>query len=204
LVDFQCLSVLLVSFVVRYNIYIWVLGLWYLTPLSTIFQKFCSIFVINFCNNAHWPVLQFCPLLKQYIIYNFVISGTSLLLVGMLGMVIIFIYALVSFAILRERFLLSSLGRHCTTVYECFITVLHHGFVDSLYTVSLTKNRYIWSWGWGRILLLWISRWASSFFMVVSPDAKYLQKQWMWVKRLETFAFFYFHAFHVHKLLIVA
>jgi hypothetical protein len=97
-------------------------------------------YVIN-SNNAYWLRLQFFSYLKQYIIDNFVISGTSLLLVGMLGMVIIFIYALVSFAILRERFLYSSLGRHCTTVYECFITVLHHGFVDSLYTVSVTKYR---------------------------------------------------------------
>jgi inositol 1,4,5-triphosphate receptor type 1 len=71
-------------------------------------------------------------------VYKESTKPSSLLLVGMLGMVIIFIYALVSFAVLRERFLLSSLGRHCTTVYECFITVLHHGFVDSLYTVSVT------------------------------------------------------------------
>jgi hypothetical protein len=112
-------------------------------PVSFIRSKVQYLYLkLIFSNNAYWLRLQFCPYLNQYIIDNFVISGTSLLLVGMLGMVIIFIYALVSFAVLRERFLLSSLGRHCTTVYECFITVLHHGFVDSLYTVSVTKYRY--------------------------------------------------------------
>ncbi|CAG2196549.1 unnamed protein product [Mytilus edulis] len=79
----------------------------------------------------HIAVLN--QLLKR-VIQAVTTNGTSLLLVGMLGMVIIFIYALLSFAVLRERFLEASKGRDCTTVYECFITVLHHGFVDSLYT----------------------------------------------------------------------
>jgi hypothetical protein len=62
----------------------------------------------------------------------------SLILVGILGLVIIFMFALLAFGFFRE-WLDPLSGRHCRTAYECFITIIHHGFVEGMYTVS-------WSW----------------------------------------------------------
>ncbi|XP_076096104.1 inositol 1,4,5-trisphosphate-gated calcium channel ITPR3-like isoform X9 [Mytilus galloprovincialis] len=110
----------------------------------------------------HIAVLN--QLLKR-VIQAVTTNGTSLLLVGMLGMVIIFIYALLSFAVLRERFLEASKGRDCTTVYECFITVLHHGFVDSLYT-SFEGNMGDWNTNFKEHLILMAV--DLSFFIIVT------------------------------------
>ncbi|CAC5372100.1 unnamed protein product [Mytilus coruscus] len=110
----------------------------------------------------HIAVLN--QLLKR-VIQAVTTNGTSLLLVGMLGMVIIFIYALLSFAVLRERFLEASKGRDCTTVYECFITVLHHGFVDSLYT-SFEGNMEDWNTNFKEHLILMAV--DLSFFIIVT------------------------------------
>ncbi|XP_061178320.1 inositol 1,4,5-trisphosphate receptor type 2-like [Saccostrea echinata] len=61
-------------------------------------------------------------------------NGKSLLMVALLGLAIFFCYSLVAFAVLRESFFQESAGRHCRTVYQCFITMIHHGFVDTPYT----------------------------------------------------------------------
>lgn len=58
-------------------------------------------------------------------------------MVALLGLAIFFCYSLVAFAFLRESFFQESAGRHCRTVYQCFITMIHHGFVDSPYTVIM-------------------------------------------------------------------
>ncbi|XP_078311676.1 inositol 1,4,5-trisphosphate-gated calcium channel ITPR2-like [Crassostrea virginica] len=61
-------------------------------------------------------------------------NGKSLLMVALLGLAIFLCYSLVAFAFLREVYFLESAGRHCRTVYQCFITMIHHGFVDTPYT----------------------------------------------------------------------
>uniref|UniRef100_K1QLV5 Inositol 1,4,5-trisphosphate receptor n=1 Tax=Magallana gigas TaxID=29159 RepID=K1QLV5_MAGGI len=61
-------------------------------------------------------------------------NGKSLLMVALLGLAVFFCYSLISFAFFRETFLKEDDGRHCRTVYHCFITMIHHGFVDSPYT----------------------------------------------------------------------
>lgn len=66
-------------------------------------------------------------------------TGKSLLMVALLGLAVFFCYSLISFAFFRETFLKEDDGRHCRTVYHCFITMIHHGFVDSPYTVG-----YFW------------------------------------------------------------
>lgn len=53
-------------------------------------------------------------------------NGKSLLMVALLGLAIFFCYSLVAFAFLRERYFLESAGRHCRTVYQCFVTMIHH------------------------------------------------------------------------------
>ena len=59
----------------------------------------------------------------------------SLVLVAILGLAIIFMFSLVAFAFYRE-YLDSTNGRQCRTAYECFVTLIHHGFVEGMYTVS--------------------------------------------------------------------
>ncbi|XP_048744986.2 inositol 1,4,5-trisphosphate receptor type 2-like isoform X4 [Ostrea edulis] len=61
-------------------------------------------------------------------------NGKSLLMVALLGLAVFFCYSLISFAFFRESFFKEADGRHCRTVYQCFITMIHHGFVDSPYT----------------------------------------------------------------------
>ncbi|KAK3095936.1 hypothetical protein FSP39_021047 [Pinctada imbricata] len=61
-------------------------------------------------------------------------NGKSLILVTLLGLAIFFCYALVAFAFFRERFLKEESGRHCRTLGQCLITIIHHGVVESPYT----------------------------------------------------------------------
>ncbi|XP_062589198.1 inositol 1,4,5-trisphosphate receptor type 3-like [Saccostrea cucullata] len=61
-------------------------------------------------------------------------NGKALLMVALLGLALFFCYSLVAFAVLRESFFKELNGRHCRTVYQCFITMIHHGFVDTPYT----------------------------------------------------------------------
>nr|XP_022345635.1 inositol 1,4,5-trisphosphate receptor type 3-like isoform X6 [Crassostrea virginica] len=61
-------------------------------------------------------------------------NGKSLLMVALLGLAVFFCYSLISFAFFREVFFKEADGRHCRTVYQCFVTMIHHGFVDSPYT----------------------------------------------------------------------
>nr|XP_034328821.1 inositol 1,4,5-trisphosphate receptor type 3-like [Crassostrea gigas] len=65
-------------------------------------------------------------------------------MVALLGLAIFFCYSLVAFAVLRERYFLESAGRHCRTVYQCFVTMIHHGFVDTPYTTfeGMMNNNY--------------------------------------------------------------
>ncbi|XP_070173454.1 inositol 1,4,5-trisphosphate-gated calcium channel ITPR3-like [Littorina saxatilis] len=71
--------------------------------------------------------------LLQRVILAVTRNGVSLVLVGILGLAIIFMFALVAFAFFRA-YLDSDNGRQCRTVYECFVTVMHHGFVEGMYT----------------------------------------------------------------------
>ncbi|XP_033730119.1 LOW QUALITY PROTEIN: inositol 1,4,5-trisphosphate receptor type 2-like [Pecten maximus] len=78
-------------------------------------------------------IAELNQLLKR-VIQAVTTNGMSLLLVALLGLAIMFIYSLVGFAFLRERFFKESEGRHCRTVAQCFVTITHHGFVDVPYT----------------------------------------------------------------------
>lgn len=71
-------------------------------------------------------------------IYNTycLLLGYSLLWVFLFGMVILSIYALISFAYFREIF--RENGHFCNTLYECAISVLHRGLVDGIFNVGLT------------------------------------------------------------------
>ncbi|XP_052219056.1 inositol 1,4,5-trisphosphate receptor type 2-like [Dreissena polymorpha] len=60
-------------------------------------------------------------------------NAKSLLLVALLGLAIFYIYALILYAFYRDWKWSADNGRHCTTIYECFVSILHHGLVESPY-----------------------------------------------------------------------
>ncbi|XP_033761182.1 inositol 1,4,5-trisphosphate receptor type 3-like isoform X6 [Pecten maximus] len=78
-------------------------------------------------------IAELNQLLKR-VILAVTTNGKSLLMVTLLGLAILFIYSLVAFALLREKYFLEGNGRHCRTVGQCFISMIHHGLVDSPYT----------------------------------------------------------------------
>ncbi|KAL5005127.1 hypothetical protein ScPMuIL_018583 [Solemya velum] len=61
-------------------------------------------------------------------------NGRSLLMVALLGLAFFWIYSLIGFAYYREFMLKEDSGRHCRTLYQCFVTLIHHGLVDSPYS----------------------------------------------------------------------
>ena len=62
--------------------------------------------------------------------------GKSLLWVAILGLIVFYIYALISFAILRSSFDPDS-ELYCATLWQCTITVVRYGLVGDLFDVSI-------------------------------------------------------------------
>ena len=57
-------------------------------------------------------------------------AGQSLVWVGILGVVILYIYALAGFAYLRDCFNPGDEdGVHCATLTQCFVTVIRYGLI---------------------------------------------------------------------------
>ncbi|KAK3094787.1 hypothetical protein FSP39_006217 [Pinctada imbricata] len=97
-----------------------------LSILGTIFYGYFFAFHL-----LHLAELN--QLLKR-VIQAVTTNGKSLLMVALLGLALFFCYSLVAFALFRESYLLEASGRHCRTVGQCLVTMIHHGFVDSPYT----------------------------------------------------------------------
>ena len=64
-----------------------------------------------------------------------VLIGKSLLWVAILGLIVFYIYALISFAILRSSFDPDN-ELYCATLWQCTITVIRYGLVGDLFDVS--------------------------------------------------------------------
>ena len=67
--------------------------------------------------------------------------GRSLLWVGALGLVVLYIYSVGTFAFLRNEFHEPNPGdgdsvRFCQSLFHCFISVLEYGLLDTLGSVS--------------------------------------------------------------------
>ncbi|XP_064638655.1 inositol 1,4,5-trisphosphate receptor type 3-like isoform X2 [Lineus longissimus] len=76
-------------------------------------------------------------------------NGKSLLLVAMLFVVFFYIYAVLSFAFYRELYDANT-GHFCTTMYECFVTVIHRGLIDGIYSFTNTKLEELMAPPYGR------------------------------------------------------
>lgn len=72
------------------------------------------------------------------VILTVVIVGVSLLWVAILGLIVIYIYALVGFSLLRAYF---SPGEYlyCSTLWQCTVTVIRYGLIGDMFDVS-TKS----------------------------------------------------------------
>jgi inositol 1,4,5-triphosphate receptor type 1 len=64
------------------------------------------------------------------------IVGKSLLWVGVLGLVIFYLYALVSFAMMRSSFNPDE-ELYCATLFQCTVTIIHYGLIGKLFDVSI-------------------------------------------------------------------
>ena len=71
----------------------------------------------------------------------FLPTGKSLLWVAFLGMVILLIYAVLSFAFLWDRFYMSEDAvLYCDTLFQCFVSVIRYGLIDTLGLVCLIPD----------------------------------------------------------------
>ena len=75
-------------------------------------------------------------------LYQSQIAGTSLLWVGALGLVVMYIYSVGTFALLANEFHEPDPEedgdnvRFCRSLIQCFISVLEYGLLDTLGLVS--------------------------------------------------------------------
>ena len=63
------------------------------------------------------------------------VTGRSLVWVGLLGCVLFYIYALISFAFLRASFDPDS-DMYCGSLWQCTVTVIRFGLIGDIFEVS--------------------------------------------------------------------
>ena len=84
----------------------------------------------------------------QFVLCN--LLGLSLMWVAIMGVIVIYIYALIGFAFFRASFDTDE-SRFCSTLAECFVTVLRYGAVGELTEVmsirvcSPLQQYVVWS-----------------------------------------------------------
>lgn len=67
---------------------------------------------------------------------HFISTGKSLLWVAVLGLVVFYIYALISFALLRSSFDPDE-GLYCATLWQCTVTVIRYGLTAEIFDVGI-------------------------------------------------------------------
>lgn len=119
---------------------LWYIMLFTFSILGTVFWGYFFAFHL-----LH--IAQFNQLLRRAI-QAVTQNGYSLLWVFLFGLVFIYIYALISFAAFRDLYPGKN-GLFCSKLYECALTVLHHGFITGIYDFlgvpeERTFNSYIY------------------------------------------------------------
>ena len=61
-------------------------------------------------------------------------AGKSLLWVAVLGFIVFYLYALISFAMLRSSFDPEN-NLYCATLWQCTITVIRYGLIGDMFDV---------------------------------------------------------------------
>ena len=68
----------------------------------------------------------------------FAATGISLIWVAILGLIVLFIYAVISFAFLHNYFRITDdASLYCETLLECMYSVLRYGLIDN---IGLVRN----------------------------------------------------------------
>ena len=81
--------------------------------------------------------LPFTPYYDLHVMLTFLFlplhAGISLLWVAILGLVVLYIYSVVSFAFLHESLLSpdAEASLFCETLFQCLITMIRYGLMDS-------------------------------------------------------------------------
>ena len=70
---------------------------------------------------------------------SFIVSGVSLLWVAILGLIVIYIYALIGFAALRAFFAPGEY-LYCSTLWQCTVTVIRYGLIGDMFDVSIQNS----------------------------------------------------------------
>ena len=70
-------------------------------------------------------------------------SGNSLIWTGILGLIVLFIYAVLSFATLHNKFVADNDDGplYCDTLTQCMYSVLRYGLIDNIGLVN--SNRWM-------------------------------------------------------------
>ena len=72
------------------------------------------------------------------ILFYLFISGISLIFVAILGLIVLYIYAVVSFAFLHNFFTASTNAElYCGNLIECMYSILRFGLLDNIGLVSI-------------------------------------------------------------------
>ena len=86
--------------------------------------------------NFSWTKsLKYNNVVSIPLVLNVKLPGKSLLWVAALGLVILYIYAVVSFAFIHESFLApdnNDATLFCSTLYECFASTIRYGLLENL------------------------------------------------------------------------
>ena len=100
---------------------------------------FFAFHLVNIVNNNQ---------LLQGVIQAITQNGRSLLWVAILGLVFIYIYALIAFAFLRDMFDPHA-GTFCSSLMQCCLTVLRYGVVGDLFErIGAASRRLIHIYGY--------------------------------------------------------
>ena len=81
--------------------------------------------------------LPFTPYYDLHVMLTFLFlplhAGIALLWVAILGLVVLYIYSVVSFAFLHESLLMpdAEANLFCETLFQCLITVIRYGLMDN-------------------------------------------------------------------------
>ena len=63
------------------------------------------------------------------------VTGRSLVWVGILGMVVFYLYAIISFALMRSMFNPENY-LYCDSLWQCTLTVIRYGLIGDLFEVG--------------------------------------------------------------------
>jgi len=72
----------------------------------------------------------------EVLVYCCCVVGKSLLWVAVLGFIVFYLYALISFAMLRSSFDPEN-NLYCATLWQCTITVIRYGLIGDIFDVKV-------------------------------------------------------------------